>query len=134
MAKSKTLQDSGGVELLRCRIGLLTGKDRVMMEMYLDGTGTISQMARLAGVNEANIARSIHKIVRRLIDGQYITCLHNRDKFSDEELEISRDYFVDGLPMKEIADRREISYYRVRRTMRKIQRLTSVQIDTAKED
>ena len=128
MAKSRIFQkvNSGGIDLLRCRVGLLTGRDRTMMEMYLSRTGTIGQMARLAGVNEANVARRIHKIVRRLLDGQYITCLRNRDKFSDEELEISRDYFVDGLPMKEIADRRETSYYRIRNTMRKIQRLTSV--------
>jgi predicted DNA-binding protein YlxM (UPF0122 family) len=134
MAKSKTLQDSGGIDLLRCRIGLLTGRDRTMMEMYLDGTGTIGQMARLAGVNEANVVRRIHKIVRRLLDGQYITCLRNRYKFTQEQIEIARDYFVDGLPMGEIADRHEITYYAVRKTMRKIQRLTSVQIDTAKED
>ena len=130
MAKSRIFQKvnlgGGGIDLLRCRVGLLTGRDRTMMEMYLNRTGTIGQMARLAGVNEANVARRIHKIVRRLLDGQYITCLRNRDKFSDEELEISRDYFVDGLPMKEIADRRETSYYRIRNTMRKIQRLTSV--------
>ena len=138
MAKSRIFQKvnlgGGGIDLLRCRMGLLKGKDRAMMEMYLDGTGTLSQMARLAGVNEANVARRIHKIVRRLLDGQYITCLRNRDKFSDEELEISRDYFVDGLPMKEIANRHEISYYAVKKAMRKIQRLTTVPIDEAKED
>ena len=138
MVKSRIFQKvnlcGGGIDLLRSRMGLLTGRDRTMMEMYLNRTGTIGQMARLAGVNEANVARRIHKIVRRLLDGQYITCLRNRDKFSDEELEISRDYFVDGLPMKEIADRREISFYAVRKTMRKIQRLTTVPIDEAKKD
>ncbi len=129
MTRSRTIQKvnrGGRIDLLRCRVGLLTGKDRAMMQMYLNGSGTIGQMARLAGVNEANIARRIHKIVRRLLDGQYITCLRSRDKFSDEELEISRDYFVDGLPMIEIADRHEITYYAVRKAMRKIQQLTSV--------
>ena len=71
------------IDLLRCRAGLLTGKDGALMQMYLNGTGTIGQMARLAGVNEANVARRIHKLVRRLLDGQYITCLRNRDKFSE---------------------------------------------------
>ena len=83
-------------------------------------------MARLAGVNEANVARRIHKLVRRLLDGQYITCLRSRDKFTQEQIEIARDYFVDGLPMKEIADRHETTYYEVRKTMRQIQRLTNV--------
>ena len=114
------------VDLLRCRAGLLTGKDGALVQMYLNGSGTIGQMARLAGVNEANVARRIHKLVRRLLDGQYITCLRSRDKFTQEQIEIARDYFVDGLPMSEIAWRRDISYYSVRRTLKKIQRLTSV--------
>ncbi len=122
------------IDLLRCRAGLLTGKDGALVQMYLNGTGTLNQMARLAGVNEANVARRIHKLVRRLLDGQYITCLRSRDKFTQEQIEMARDYFVDGLPMKEIADRHEITYYQVRKTMRQIQRLTSVPNKTAKED
>jgi DNA-binding CsgD family transcriptional regulator len=119
------------IDLLRSRAGLLRGKDGVLMQMYLNGSGTLSQMARLAGVNEANVARRIHKLVRRLLDGQYIACLRSRDKLTQEQIEMARDYFVDGLPMMEIADRHEITYYEVRKTMRKIQRLTSV---SAKED
>ncbi|MGA2070072.1 MAG: hypothetical protein ABSG97_01880 [Sedimentisphaerales bacterium] len=137
MARSRTFQriDGGGrveaetagrIDLLRSRAGLLRGKDSALMQMYLNGSGTLGQMARLAGVNEANVARRIHKLVRRLLDGQYITCLRSRDKFSDEQIEMARDYFVDGLPMKEIADRHETTYYEVRKTMRKIQRLTTV--------
>jgi predicted DNA-binding protein YlxM (UPF0122 family) len=114
------------IDLLQSRVGLLAGKDRALMQIYLDNSGTFSQMAKIAGVNEANIARRIHKLVRRLLDGQYITCLRNRDKFTQEQIEIARDYFVDGLPMSEIADRHEITYYEVRKTMKLIQRLTTV--------
>jgi predicted DNA-binding protein YlxM (UPF0122 family) len=137
MARSRTFQKiSRGnkaeadfkdrIELLRSRVGLLTGKDRALMKIYLENSGTFSQMARIASVNEANIARRIHKLVRRLLDGQYITCLRNRDEFTQEQIEMARDYFVDGLAMGEIADRHEITYYQVRKTMRKIQRLTYI--------
>ncbi len=114
------------VDLLRSRVGLLRGKDRAMMKIYLENAGTFCQMARIAGVNEANIARRIHKIVRRLLDGQYMTCLRNRELFTQEQLEIARDYFVDGLPIGEIAWRRETTYYSIRRVLQKIQRLTRV--------
>jgi transposase-like protein len=114
------------IELIRCRAELLKGRDRALIQMYLDNAGTFSQMARLAGVNEANVARRIHKLIRRLLDGQYITCLHYRDKFTEEQIEMARDYFVDGLSMREIADRHETTYYSVRRTMKQIQRLTAV--------
>ena len=114
------------IELLRSRVGLLAGRDRALMQMYLENSGTFRQMARLAGVNEANVARRIHKLIRRLLDGQYITCLRNRDKFTQEQIEMARDYFVDGLPMSEIANRHETTYYTVRQTMKLIQRLTTV--------
>jgi DNA-binding CsgD family transcriptional regulator len=114
------------IDLLRSRVGLLAGRDRALMQIYLDNSGTFSQMAKIASVNEANVARRIHKLVRRLLDGQYITCLRNRDRFTQEQIEMARDYFVDGLAMREIADRHETTYYEVRKTMKKIQRLTSV--------
>jgi DNA-binding CsgD family transcriptional regulator len=112
------------IDVLRSRVGLLRGKDRLLMQMYLDNANTYRQMARLAGVNEANVARRIHKLVRRLLDGQYITCLRKKDVFTDEQLEIARDYFVGGLSMKEIAQRQGTTYYNVRKTMKKIQRVT----------
>jgi predicted DNA-binding protein YlxM (UPF0122 family) len=137
MARSRTFQKinrgnkteadfKDRIDLLRSRVGLLTGKDRALMKIYLENSGTFRQMARIANVNEANIARRIHKLVCRLLDGQYITCLRNRDKFTQEQIEMARDYFVDGLPMGEIADRHETTYYEMRKTMKKIQRLTTV--------
>ena len=85
MARSRTFQKISRVnkaeadfkdriDLLRSRVGLLAGRDRALMQIYLDNSGTFSQMAKIAGVNESNIARRIHKLVRRLLDGQYITC------------------------------------------------------------
>jgi predicted DNA-binding protein YlxM (UPF0122 family) len=137
MARSKTSQKivcrgkaegnfEDRIDLLRCRAELLTGEDRVLMQMYLDNANTFRQMARLAGVNEANVARRIHKLIRRLLDGQYITCLHNRDKLTEEQIEMARDYFVVGLPMSEIADRHDTTYYAVRQTMKRIQRLVEI--------
>jgi predicted DNA-binding protein YlxM (UPF0122 family) len=115
------------VDVLRSRVQLLTGKDRLLMQMYLNNANTFSQMARLAGINEASVSRRIHKLVRRLLDGQFITCLRSRGKLTNEQIEIARDYFVKGVPMRKIADRHGTSYYIVRKTMKKIQRLTMVE-------
>ena len=104
-------QEAEKIDVLRSRAGLLTGKDRALMKIYLENSGTFRQMARIASVNEANVARRIHKLIRRLLDGQYITCLRNRDKFTHEQIEMARDYFVDGLPMSEIAWRHDTTYY-----------------------
>ena len=121
------------IDLLRSRVNLLTGKDRLLMTMYLENSNSFRQMARLAGVNEARIARKIHRVTKRLIDGGYITCLRNRDKFSKREMAIAKDYFLLGLSMKKIAGKRRCSYYRVRETLKKIQRLVTITADRKKD-
>lgn len=124
-----TTEFQDGLDLIRSRAGLLTGKDRAIMQIYLDNGVTFKQMARIAGVNEVCVARRIHKLVKRLLDGQYITCLRNRHKFTSEELDIARDYFLGGLPMSRIAENRSATYYTVRRAMKKMQRLTKITED-----
>jgi len=114
------------IDLLRSRVNLLTGKDKLLMTMYLENSNSFRQMARLAGVNETRIARRIHKVTKRLLDGEYITCLRNRNKFSKTEMAIAKDYFLSGLSMKKIAGKRRCSYYRVRKTLKKIQRLVTI--------
>ena len=111
------------IDLLRSRVSLLTGKDKILMTMYIENGNSFRQMARLVGVNEASIARRIHKVTKRLMNGEYITCLRNRDKFSKGELDIAKDYFLEGLSMKKIAKKRDSTYYCVRKTLKKIQGL-----------
>jgi DNA-directed RNA polymerase specialized sigma subunit len=114
------------IELLRNRVGLLKGRDRYLMEMYLENANTFRQMARVSGVNEANVARRIHKLVRRLLDGQYITCLRASTNLTDAEKEMARAYLVEGTPMRKIARRNGVSYYAVRTLIKKIQERTRV--------
>jgi len=133
----RTLKDKNEyrdrIDLLRSRVNLLTGKDKLLMTMYLENSNSFRQMARLAGVNESRIARRIHRVTKRLIDGEYITCLRNRDKFSKREMAIAKDYFLMGLSMKKIASKRRCSYYRVRKTLKKIQRLVTIAADMKKD-
>ena len=111
------------IDLLRSRVSLLTGKDKLLMTMYLRNGNTFYQMAKLTGVNEATVARRIYKVTKRLMDGEYITCLRNRDKFTEEEMAVARDYFLGGKSIKKIAGKRRLSYYRVRQTLKKIQEI-----------
>jgi len=119
------------IDMLKSRVELLTGKDRLLMTMYLRNGNTFYQMARLTGVNEANVARRIHRVTKRLMDGEYITCLRNRDKFTEAEMVVAKDYFLRGISIRKIAYRRKLSYYRVRESLKKIQSLIKV-IDSEK--
>ena len=111
------------IDLLRSRVSLLTGKDKLLMTMYFENGNTFRQMARLAGVNESNIARRIHKITKRLIDGEYITCLRNRDKFTKAEMAIAKDYFLLGLSQRRIAFKRDYSTHHICKILKRIQQL-----------
>jgi predicted DNA-binding protein YlxM (UPF0122 family) len=114
------------IDLLRNRIQLLTGDDRITMTMYLENSNSFRQIAKLTGVNECTVARRIHKITKRLMDGYFILCLRNRDRLSSLELKIAKDFFVNALPMTKIAEKKKISYHRVRKAIRNIKKCISV--------
>jgi len=120
----KTLEEKNRhrdqIDLLRGRLNLLNGKDKVMMTMYLENGNSFRQIGRLTGVSEARIARRIRGLTKRLIDGQYIVCLRNRNKFSKAQMTIAKNYFLTGLSMRKIAAKRHRSYYHVRETIEKI--------------
>jgi predicted DNA-binding protein YlxM (UPF0122 family) len=108
------------IDLLLSRVDLLEGKDKLLMTMYIENGNSFRQMARLTGVNESNIARRIHRITERLINCKYITCLRNHEKFKKNELDIARDYFLEGQSIKKIAQRCNSTYYSIRKTIKKI--------------
>ncbi len=114
------------LELLESRMELLTGTEKLLMTMYLKNGNSFYQMARLAGVNEVTIARRIHKIIKRLLDGEYITCLRNRDKFSNCEMAVAKDYLLTGLSMRGIARHQRCSRYRVRQALGKILAISKI--------
>jgi len=111
------------IELLHSRISLLTGKDKLLMTMYLENGNTFRQLARLAGVNESNIARRIRRVTNRLLDGKYITCLRNRDKLTRAEMAIAKDYFLLGLSQRKIASKRKRSFHQILKILKRIQEL-----------
>ncbi len=111
------------VELLRSRLSMLSGEDKLLMTMYWENGNSLRQISKLAGISRAVLARRINKLTERLMEGQYITCLRNRNRFTKREMAIAKDYFMLGMSMKKIADKRNWSYYQVRRTLEKIQRL-----------
>jgi hypothetical protein len=111
-------------ELLRDRLHLLSGRDKILMSMYLDGQ-RISELAALLGVSTSALRRKLKKLAAAL-SGQkctdYLLALRNRDKFSSLELAIARDRLIRGLSIKRIARRRKTTYYRSYRMVCKIER------------
>ena len=109
------------IDLLINRLDLLDGKTKVMMKMHFENGNSFRQIARLLGVSETSIARRIHRISARLLDGKYITCLRNRDRLSQNQLSVAKDYFLSGFSQSKIAERKHWSLYRVGRIIKEIQ-------------
>jgi predicted DNA-binding protein YlxM (UPF0122 family) len=114
-------------DLLQSRIDLLTGRDKVLMKMYLEKGANFSQLAKLAGASEAKIARRIRTLSARLVDGRYIAFLRNKDKFTETELDIAKNYFLLGLSMRKIAENMKYTYYRIRKTIKRINNILIIE-------
>jgi predicted DNA-binding protein YlxM (UPF0122 family) len=110
----------GRIELLAGRLNLLTGTDKLLMTLYIKHGNSIRQIARVRGVSETSIARRIRTISKRLVNGPYIDCLRCRDKLTDLQFAVAKDYYLKGLSMRLIAEKRCWSYYRVRDTLTEI--------------
>jgi len=111
------------IDLLRSRIKLLSGRDKLLLTMYLDKGTSFRQMAQLIGVSDTIIARRIYRLIRRLTDGRYVACLRNRSRLSEAELAIAKDHFLMGLPIKKIAQKYEFTEYGVDKTLEHIREI-----------
>ena len=117
-------------EALRSRVALLAGRDRALATMYLEGGSSFAQIAQLTGLRRSSVARRIRRIMERLHDETYLTCVRQRSRFTEQELEIIRDHFVRGLSVRQIARERSLSYYRVQATTRNARQLAFAQAFT----
>ena len=115
----------GHMERLRGRLGLLRGKDKVLMTMYIVNGSSFRQIARLRGVSETSVARRIHQIAERLTSGEFLICLRHRAQLSPRQMAIARDYFLTGLSLKQVAGKRGMSLYAVRKELTGIRNLIS---------
>ena len=113
----------GRLELLQGRLGLLSGKDKVLMTMYIVNGNSFRQIARLRGVSETSIARRIYQLSERLTDGEFLLCVRNRDRLNRRQMAVARDYFLTGLSIKQIAEKKNMSLYAVRKVLFSIRNL-----------
>jgi uncharacterized protein YerC len=118
--KDEERRERDVLDLLRSRVELLAGKDKVLMTMYLENGTSFRQLAQLAGVSEATIARRIRRLTARLTEGEYITCLRNHGIFNEAELNIAKNHFLRGMSIRKIAASRHCTFYNVRKTLRRM--------------
>ncbi|MCP4262864.1 MAG: hypothetical protein GY774_35945 [Planctomycetes bacterium] len=116
-----TKNNRAQIELLRNRLDLLDGKDKFLMTLYLENGYSIFQISKLINQCDTSVARRINRLTKKLLEGRYITCLQNSDKFNRHQMAIAKDYFLTGLSIREITKKRHRTVYHVRETILKIQ-------------
>lgn len=118
------------VELLRRRAEILSPADRALVLLHLEKGSRFSEIAQVTGLNEVNVGRRIHKLVGRLMDGQYITCVRHRALLGTLNVAIAKDRLIEGLSVRGIAAKRRTTTYRVRRGLVQIQLLLDGRLKT----
>lgn len=109
------------IEMLKGRLELLTGRDKILMRMYVEHENSIRQIAGLLGVCESTVARRVRRLTKRLLAGRYIESPQARRMFSARQLETAADYFLRGLSIRAIARKRRRSCYYVRSIVTRVQ-------------
>jgi hypothetical protein len=116
---------SDRAEMLANRADILNGKDKALLNMYLKNGMTFRQIAYAAGTTELIIGRRIHALTAKLAEGDYITCLQNRDKFNRVEMAVAKDYYLDDISQKAIAKKRRMTVYTTRKVLRNIREIVA---------
>src|SRR4030042_4293881 len=111
------------IDILRSRLSLLRGQDRLLMTMYWENGNSITQIGKLAGLNRISLARRLNKITERLMEGKYIDCIRNKQSFTQQQMDVARAYYLTDLSMRTIAGRGKLGCYQVRKILQKGQRV-----------
>lgn len=104
-------------EKLSTRVDMLPEKQRTFVRLF-QNTQKYRPIAKIAGVNEATIARRLKKIAQQISNNNFITALSQNSSLPSEKMEILKDYFVTDQPMIRIAQNRRLTYYKVRKMIK----------------
>ena len=114
---------AGMADLLNSRAKMLTGKDKALMKMYLDGKVSFRQMSRISSVTESSIRRRVGRLIKGLLGEEFVICIKYRQRLGKKELDIARDYYVAGLSQKKMAAKNKCTMYFVKKSVSNIRQL-----------
>jgi DNA-directed RNA polymerase specialized sigma subunit len=120
------------LDTLKARCELLSGTDRVLMELLLQGHSKCAELAVLLGVSESALSRRIHRLTE-VLGGQYLICLRHYKQLSPVEWKVARLAFLNGWSLRQIACHTGLSLYRVRQISHKLKCWADAQKSSAED-
>ena len=112
------------------RIDLLEGTDKMLMRMLLLKGLTCYEIAQITGTHTGTLSRRINRLLAGLMNMEFAICRQNQNLFTQLELAIAKDYYVQGTAIKAIAAQRNLTIYQVSKTIKE----TSEKIQKIKEN
>ena len=109
------------MELLRLRVDLLDGQERLLVDMYLNQNASYYRLAALTGMGEKYVARRVQSLLRCLQSEEYLSIVRHQRLFEPRTLEVAYDYFLLGMSVRAISRKRNMSRYRVSKKIRRLQ-------------
>ena len=111
-------------EKLSARVDMLSERHKAIVRLFLN-MQQYRTLAKIAGVNEATIARRLKKIAFRISSNNFIAALTETLDSSGhpEKIEIIKDYFVNGLSIRTISKNTGLTRYKVSKIIRQMRNL-----------
>jgi DNA-directed RNA polymerase specialized sigma subunit len=110
---------AGQLDTLKARCQLLSGMDRVLMELFLQGQCKYADLAILMGISESALSRRVRRLIG-ILGGRYSICLCRYRQLSHLEWKVARLAFLDGWTLQQIAGHTGMSLYRIRQVTQKL--------------
>jgi predicted DNA-binding protein YlxM (UPF0122 family) len=120
--------------ILRERLNYLHGRDKIIMSMYLINGISYRQIALLLKINQGTIFRIIKKTIHKLTEGVFAACIEKKEKFSSNEISIAKDYFVNDLSIRQIANKYNTSFYNIREQLNEIKNTAENYLERNQDD
>lgn len=111
-------EDNANLIVRRAR--LLAKSDRDLLEAVLLRGQTISSMARLMGHNARTLTSRVAILKRRLLSRKFVRSAQALPYLDRAQARLARLHFCQRMPVREIARKTNMSYYRLRRTLESI--------------
>ena len=121
------------VELLEMRVELLEGRERVLLDLYVNHNVTCGQLARLSGESERNLSRLVKRLIPRLLGDEYITIVRNRERFGEIELAVAYDHFLLGLSYRAIREKRKRTVNSIKKIIKRLNLWLKWELSNTKE-
>lgn len=113
-------------ELVQIRGEVLSRQDQVFIEMILEKGMTHRQIACLLGCSETSVGRRVKRVIKKVLNSDYLMCLRHRDRLTVFQMRVARAYFVEDRSKKEIVGLLDTTLYQVEKAIDAIRRLRGV--------